>query len=217
VPADTDPGRRPGASPEVLRGERLVAPSAERNKEPILAVLWRVLPRQGAVLEIASGTGQHVTHFARALPDLQWWPSEPDVAMHGSIAAWIAHEGLTNVRPPVALDVGTAPWPIERADAVVCINMIHIAPWQATLDLMRGAGRVLPPDGVLVLYGPYRRGGEHTAPSNAAFDAQLRRSDPQWGVRDLEAVADAAKAHRLALEEIVPMPANNFVLVLRKG
>jgi SAM-dependent methyltransferase len=216
VPANTDPGRRQSASPEILRGERLVAPSAERNKEPILAVLRRVLPRQGAALEIASGTGQHVAHFARALPDLQWWPSEPDVTMHGSIAAWIAHEGLTNVRPPVAHDVGTAPWPIEHADAVVCINMIHIAPWQATLDLMRGAGRVLPPDGVLVLYGPYRRGGEHTAPSNAAFDAQLRRSDPQWGVRDLEAVADAAKAHRLALEEIVPMPANNFVLVLRK-
>jgi len=216
VPADADPGRRPSASPEAVRGERLVAPAAERNKEPILAVLRRALPRQGAVLEIASGTGQHVAHFARALPDLLWWPSEPDAAMHGSIAAWIAHEGLTNVRPPVALDVGTAPWPIERADAVVCINMIHIAPWQATLDLMRGASRVLPPGGVLVLYGPYRRGGEHTAPSNAAFDAQLRRSDAQWGVRDLEAVADAAKAHGLALAEIVPMPANNFVLVLRK-
>jgi len=198
-------------------GERLIAPAAERNKEPILAVLWRVLPQHGEILEIASGTGQHVAHFARALPGLQWQPSDPDVTMHGSILAWIAHASLTNVRPPLALDVGAAPWPVDRADAVVCINMIHIAPWQATLDLMQGAGRVLPPGGVLVLYGPYRRSGEHTAPSNAAFDAQLRRSDPQWGVRDIEAVTGAAEAHRLALAEIVPMPANNFTLVLRKG
>jgi len=197
-------------------GERLVAPAAERNKEPILKVLERALPRQGAVLEIASGTGQHVAHFARALPALQWQPSDPDPTMHGSISAWIAHEQLTNVRPPIALDVGVTPWPVDHADAVLCINMVHISPWQATLDLMRGAGHLLPASGVLVLYGPYRRDGQHTAPSNAAFDAQLRRSDPQWGVRDLEAVTDAAEARGMVLEEIVPMPANNFTLVFRK-
>jgi SAM-dependent methyltransferase len=195
----------------------LRAPAAERNKEPIVAVLKRVLPERGEVLEIASGTGQHVAHFAKALPLLQWQPSDPDHTIHGSIARWTAHERLENVRPPIALDVGVDPWPVDHADAVVCINMIHIAPWQATLDLMAGAGRVLPAGGVLVLYGPYRRFGRHTADSNAAFDAQLRATDPQWGVRDLEAVLDVAHQHGLASEEIVAMPANNLTLVLRKN
>jgi SAM-dependent methyltransferase len=194
----------------------LLAPAAERNKEPILAVLKRVLPERGEVLEIASGTGQHVAHFAKTFPSLQWQPSDPDRHMHGSIARWIEHERLTNVRPPIALDVGVQPWPVDEADAVICINMIHIAPWQATLDLMAGAARVLPAGGVLVLYGPYRRFGQHTADSNAAFDDQLRATDPQWGVRDLEAVLDVADRHGLGAEEIVAMPANNLTVVLRK-
>jgi len=198
------------------RDGRLFAAAAARNCEPILDVLRRVLPARGEVLEIASGTGQHVTHFAKALPELQWQPSDPDAGMRASIAAFIAHEHLANVRPPLALDVGLVPWPVTRADAVTCINMIHIAPWQAALDLLAGAARVLVPGGILVLYGPYRRFGRHTAESNAAFDAQLRASDPDWGVRDLEAVLDVARDHDLVDQEIVPMPANNFSVVLRK-
>jgi SAM-dependent methyltransferase len=196
---------------------RLLAPAAERNKGPILEVLRRVLPEHGEVVEIASGTGQHVAHFGGAFRGLQWQPTDPDEEMHGSILRWIEHEGLTNVRPPIALDVGVNPWPIDHADGIVCINMIHVAPWQAALDLMQGAGRVLRPGGVLFLYGPYRRFGRHTAPSNAAFDAQLRRINPHWGVRDMEAVIDVAQQHGLGGEEIVPMPANNHALVLRKG
>jgi SAM-dependent methyltransferase len=192
---------------------RLHAPAAERNKQSILDVLQRVLPPSGTVLEVASGTGQHVAHFAAALPTLAWQPSDPDVRGHASIRAWI--EGLTNVRPPIALDV-RQPWPLARADAVVCINMIHISPWAATLALMDGAGGILPQGGVLVLYGPYRRFGRHTAASNTAFDASLRATDPEWGVRDLEAVEERAAAAGLRLAEVVEMSANNFSVVFRK-
>ncbi|HEX5128275.1 MAG TPA: DUF938 domain-containing protein [Usitatibacter sp.] len=195
---------------------RETAPSAERNKQPILDVLARVRPPAGLVLEIGSGTGQHVAHFARALPKLTFQPSEMDAGKHASIAAWTSHERLGNVRPPLAFDVTRLPWPVEGADAIVCINVIHISPWEATLGLMRGAGAMLQAGGVLVTYGPYRRGGAQTAPSNEAFDASLRQRDPRWGVRDLEAVAAAAAENGLELEETVPMPANNFTLVFRK-
>src|SRR4051812_26976071 len=173
--------------------EREIAPSAERNKGPILEVLARVFPSRGTVLEIGSGTGQHVAHFARALPNLTFQPSELDVSHHASIAEWIRHEGLANVKPPLGFDVTHLPWPVDRADAVACINVLHISPWDATLSLMEGAAKLLPPGGVLVTYGPYRRGGRHTAPSNEAFDASLRARDPRWGVRDLEDVTSAAK------------------------
>lgn len=196
---------------------RQAAPSAERNKQPILEVLARVLPASGRVLEIGSGTGEHVAHFARALPHLTFQPSEVDLARHASIAAWARHEGARNVEAPLAFDVTALPWPVTAADAVVCINVIHISPWRATLALMRGAGEILPPGGVLVTYGPYRRDGRHTAPSNAAFDASLRERDAGWGVRDMEAVAEVAVRNRLALEEAVAMPANNFTLVFRRG
>jgi SAM-dependent methyltransferase len=192
------------------------APAAERNKQPILEVLRRWLPAQGTVLEIASGTGQHVAHFAKAAPALVWQPTEMDAERHQSILAWIAAERLVNVRPPIALDVSRHPWPVDRADVVVCINMIHISPWQATLDLMAGSARVLGQGGILFLYGPYRRFGVHTAPSNADFDADLRRRDPAWGVRDLEAVTDCARTNRFAFGEAVPMPANNFSVIFRK-
>ena len=182
---------------------------------PILEVLQRVLPQAGVVVEIASGTGQHVAHFAAALPDLVWQPSDADLRVHESIRAWIETEELTNVRAPIALDV-RQPWPLARADAVLCINMIHISPWEATLALIEGAGRVLPPGGVLFLYGPYRRFGRHTAASNAAFDASLRASDPEWGVRDLEAVEERAEAAGFRLKEIVEMPANNLSVVFQK-
>ncbi|AMR81979.1 DUF938 domain-containing protein [Cupriavidus nantongensis] len=195
---------------------RRMAPATERNREPILAVLRQVLPASGTVLEIASGTGQHAVHFAAALPGITWQPSDPDAAARASIAAWTAHAGLANVRAPLALDVCQQPWGIDAAAAVVCINMIHIAPWAAAEALFAGAGKLLGPGGVLFLYGPYRRGGAHTAPSNAAFDAQLRATDPDWGVRDMEAVVALGAAQGLRCDEPVPMPANNFCLVLRK-
>jgi SAM-dependent methyltransferase len=198
-----------------MREQPLTAPAAERNKEPILAVLRRVLPESGVVLEIASGTGQHVVHFGAALPDLIWQPSDPRPEMRASIEAWIAETGLPNVRSPLAIDVRADEWPVERADAVICINMVHIAPWSATSGLMRGAARLLRGKGVLILYGPYRRFGAHTAPSNEAFDVQLRASNPEWGVRDVEAVSQAAEDNQFALDEIVEMPANNLTLVFR--
>ena len=194
---------------------REIAASAERNKQPIAEVLARVLPSKGLVLEIGSGTGQHVAHFARALPDLTFQPSEVDEERHASIAAWIRHENLANVRPPIAFDVTRLPWPVTAAGAIACINVIHISPWEATLALMQGAREILPPGGVLVTYGPYRREGRHTAPSNEAFDASLKSRDPRWGVRDMEEVVSAARAQGLELQETVSMPANNFMLVFR--
>jgi SAM-dependent methyltransferase len=192
------------------------APAADRNKDPILAVLRRVLPARGLVVEIASGTGQHVVYFARALPALTWQPSDSDAAALASIAAWIAAEQLSNVNMPILLDVCRSPWPVSDAQAMVCINMIHIAPWAAARALFAGAGEILPPGGVLFLYGPYRRCGGHTAPSNEAFDAQLRSQNLDWGVRDLEDVEGLGHRSGFALEETIAMPANNFSLVFRK-
>jgi SAM-dependent methyltransferase len=194
---------------------RRVAPAAERNKEPILAMLVRHLPGAGLVLEIASGTGQHVAHFAAALPSLSWQPSDADQASYPSIRAWT--KDLANVRPPLALDVRDEPWPVSGVDAVLCINMIHISPWAATAALLRGAASALREGGLLLLYGPYRRFGRHTADSNATFDAQLRARDPAWGVRDLEAVVELARESGFALTETVDMPANNLGVVLRRG
>jgi hypothetical protein len=188
------------------------SPSVARNRNPILAVLRRVLPARGTVLEIASGTGEHAVCFARALPDLVWQPSDPSETARASIDAWRAAANAS-VLPPLALDARDDPWPITRADAVVCINMIHIAPWAACEGLMRGAARVLPAGGVLFTYGAYKRNGAHTAASNAAFDADLRARDPSWGVRDLEAVSAEANARGLELTLVESMPANNFSLV----
>jgi len=200
---------------EQLQARRM-APATDRNRDAILAVLRRILPSSGLVLEIASGTGQHAAHFAAALPGLTWQPSDPEPAARDSIAGWTAHAGLANVLPPLALDVRQQPWGIEAAQALVCINMVHIAPWSAAEALFAGAGRLLPAGGVLYLYGPYRRNGEHTAPSNAAFDAQLRSADAQWGVRNMEDIAALGEAEGFRLDEPIPMPANNFSLVFRK-
>jgi hypothetical protein len=194
---------------------RRSAAATQRNREPILAVLRRVLPPAGVVLEIASGTGEHAASFALALPALRWQPSDPDAEARASIAAWCA--GLANVAPPLALDASADAWPIERADAIVCINMVHIAPWAACEGLLRGAARVLPGGGPLYLYGPYHVGGVPTAPSNAAFDADLRWRNPAWGVRDLEAVVAAAAAGGLRFVERVAMPANNLSVVFRRA
>jgi SAM-dependent methyltransferase len=195
---------------------RLYATATERNRDAILEVLGRVLPDHGVVLEIASGTGQHAVYFASALPGLTWQPSDPDAASRASIVAWTADAGVTNMLAPLALDVCHAPWGIDAAQAVVCINMIHIAPWAAAQALFAGAGRVLDAGGVLYLYGPYKRYGAHTAPSNAAFDVQLRARNPQWGVRDLETVVALAQTAGFALDEVVEMPANNLSVVFRK-
>ena len=194
---------------------RQTAPAADRNKEPILAVLRSVLPESGLVVEIASGTGQHVVHFAGALPHLVWQPSDPDPEMRSSIAAWIGDAKLPNVRPPLDLDVRSGTWPLDRADAIICINMIHIAPWAATLHLMAGASRLLAPQGMLFLYGPFRRAGQPTAPSNEIFDAQLRGRNPEWGVRDLDSVSGVADRSGLLLEDVMEMPANNVSVVFR--
>lgn len=197
--------------------ERRVAPAAERNKGPILEVLRRVLPDEGTVLEIASGSGQHAVFFAEHLPGLVFQPSDANAETLGSVRAWIAESGVTNVNDPVVLDVRSDPWPVTEAAAVVSINMIHIAPWEATLGLLDGAARILHAGGVLVLYGPFRRGGEHTAPSNAAFDESLRARDPAWGVRDLDEVSAEAATRGLALDDVVEMPANNLTVVFRRG
>ncbi|MBB5462203.1 DUF938 domain-containing protein [Paraburkholderia sp. Cpub6] len=199
-----------------MTDSRQHSPSAERNREPILAVLREALPASGRVLEIASGTGEHAICFAGALPGLDWQPSDADEEARESIAAWTAHAGLANVRAPLALDVHQPDWGVDALDAVVCINMIHISPWSAAQALFDGAGRRLVDGGVLYLYGPYRRGGAHTAPSNAAFDQWLKSRDPEWGVRDMEAVVALGDTAGLTCERVVAMPANNFSLVFTK-
>lgn len=201
---------------ETLTDGRWFAPAAERNQAPIFEILQRELPQTGLVLEIASGTGQHITHFAKSLPHLSWRPSDPDAGSRRSTSQWIAFEQLTNVGAPIALDVRRQPWPIAATDAIVCINMIHVAPWSATLALFEGAQRVLVPAGLLFLYGPYRRGGRHTAPSNAKFDAALRAHDSEWGLRDVEAIEQVATQAGILLNAVVAMPANNLSLVFRK-
>jgi len=195
---------------------RLLSPSAERNKGPILAVLARVLPRSGLVLGIASGSGQHVVHFARALTELSWQPSDPDADCRRSISAWLAMENLVNVRQPFDLDVRSWRWPSPTLDAIVCINLIHIAPWAVTTSLFSGAKIALLEAGLIYLYGPYSRRGRHTAPSNEAFDIALRAQNPKWGIRDLEDVARVANEEGFDLVETIEMPANNLSVVFQK-
>jgi hypothetical protein len=196
--------------------KRIYAPATQRNRDVILDVLRKILPPSGLVLEIASGSGEHDVHFAQSLPRLTFQPTDPTQDALASIAAWIAAAQVANVLAPLRLDVTAQPWPVQSADAVLCINMIHISPWGATIGLMRGAAKILPPGAPLYLYGPYRRGGAHTAPSNADFDASLKARDPAWGVRDLEAVAAAAQAAGFTAPEITQMPANNLSLVFRR-
>jgi SAM-dependent methyltransferase len=195
---------------------RRFAPAVARNKAAITEALARHLPAPGLVLEIASGSGEHALHFAAHFPGLRFQPTDPDAAALASIAAWRKEAQLANLLPPLMLDVMADTWPVQRADAVVCINMIHIAPWEATAALMRGAARILSPHGMLFLYGPFKQAGEHTAPSNAEFDASLRAQDARWGVRDLEAVACAASAAGFAAPVIESMPANNLSVIFRR-
>jgi len=206
----------PFFDPQPVPSGGLHAAATERNREPILEVLRRVLPATGLVLEIASGTGQHAAFFARALPGLRWQPSDPSPPHRASIAAWTAASGADNVAAPLALDVERWPWPLSGADAILNINMIHIAPWSAALALFAGAARLLPPSGVLFLYGPFKRAGQHTAESNQRFDERLRGEDPRWGVRDLDDVEAAATSAGFHPPEVVAMPANNLSLVFRR-
>jgi SAM-dependent methyltransferase len=192
---------------------RRFAPSVARNRDPILAALRRVLPARGLVLELASGTGEHCAHLAEALPGLSFQPTEPEAEGRASCDAWCG--GLPNVRRALPLDVIAAEWPVARAEAVLCINMAHIAPWGATLGLLRGAARVLGPGAPLVLYGPWILPRVDTAESNWAFDASLRERNPDWGLRRLEDLAAAAWAE-FAVPEVIEMPANNVTLVLRR-
>ena len=196
---------------------RLRFPATARNRAPILEVLARVLPTRGTVLELASGSGEHAIFFAAALPALTWQPSDPDLTHVASIDAWRASEAIANVAPALHLDVHALPWPLARVDAIFCANMIHIAPWSACLALLDGASASLTAAAPLVLYGPFREGGEHSAPSNESFDASLRARDPRWGVRDLDEVLAEARARGLLHDETVRMPANNLTVVLRRA
>jgi hypothetical protein len=195
---------------------RLQYPATQRNRDAILEVLRSVLPPSGLVLEIASGSGEHVVHFASALPGLTFQPSDPEDAARLSIAAWTAEMKLSNIRPPLAIDVLREPWPISQADAILCINMIHISPWEATQALMRNAGRILPRGAPIYLYGPYRQKDVVTAESNEAFDADLKSRNPQWGLRHLDEVAALAREVGLSGPEVTPMPANNLSVVFRR-
>jgi SAM-dependent methyltransferase len=200
-----------------LGDDALLSPSVARNRQPIAAVLRRVLPPSGTVLEVASGTGEHAVHFARALPSLTWQPTDPDESALRSIAAHRAASGLANLRAPFRLDVRDADWASLSADAVLSINMIHIAPWAATVALMEGAGRVLAAGAILFLYGPFFEDGTDPAPGNVAFDESLRERDPGWGVRRLAEVAACAGRFGLVLAEREAMPANNLAVVFRRA
>lgn len=191
------------------------APAAQRNRGPILEVLRRVLPERGHALEVASGSGEHVVAFAQGLPGWRFSPSDLDPTARASVDAWVAELGLANVAPAVALDACGWPWPVTSADAVLCSNMIHISPWETTLGLLRGAGEVLRSGGTLVLYGPFYVDGQ-TAPSNVAFDDNLRGRDPSWGVRELTEIQTIARTHGLVHEQSVAMPANNLTVVFRR-
>ena len=194
---------------------KLDSPAAERNREPILRVLESWLPERARVLEVASGTGQHAAFFAQRLPHVTWQPSERDPGLLDSIRAWSEDAQVDNLAAPVQLDACDESWPVGRFDALFNANMIHISPWRVLLGLLAGAARHLEPGGLLFVYGPFRIAGAHTAPSNAAFDEDLRRRDPSWGVRDLEDVREAAAERGLELVGREAMPANNLTLVLR--
>lgn len=204
MPGDGDPG------------ERRHAPATARNRDAIAAVLADWLPSAGTVLEIASGSGEHVVHFAAVFPHLDWQPSDPDPAGLASIVAWRGEAGLTNVASPLALDASAAEWPASRADAILCINMVHISPWDATVGLFAGSSRLLRKGAPLILYGPYFRKDQPTAPSNLAFDENLRARNAKWGIRWLEVVAELAATKGLALTEVREMPANNLMILYRR-
>lgn len=198
--------------------QRVFSPSAARNSAPILNAMKPLLSTCGMVMEIGCGTGEHAVCLAEAMPTLTWLPSDPDPASRASTASWIKFKGLNNVLAPLDVDTCQAVWGVEGLapfDAMVSINMIHIAPWAATIGLFSGAGRLLRPGGALLLYGPFMHNGAHNAPSNAAFDESLKARNPSWGLRDIAAIESVAAAVNLRLGETIDMPANNKLLVFR--
>ena len=199
-----------------MTDHRQYAAATVRNRDFILDVLRDVLPTTGLILEIASGSGEHVVHFARNFPGLIFQPSDPDPEALLSVAAWVKDAEVTNVRAPIVLDASQSPWPIASADAIICINMVHIAPWDATVGLITGAAATLLPGSPLYLYGPYKRKGFATAPSNEAFDRNLRDRNPTWGLRDLEAVAGVAQSVGFLAPAVTEMSANNLSVVFRR-
>jgi len=196
--------------------DRLFATAVQRNREPIFDILEQFLPKTGLVLEVASGTGEHGAYLAPRFPRLTWQPSDANPDMQKSITAW-AQETGANMAPPLALDAQADTWPLASAAAIVCINMIHISPWESCLGLMAGAGRILGEGGVLYLYGPYKIKNKHTAESNAAFDLSLQSRNPAWGVRNLDDVIDVAAMHGLQFRQTVNMPANNLSVIFMKS
>ena len=199
-----------------MTDHRQYAPATVRNRDFILDVLRDVLPMTGVILEIASGSGEHVVHFARNLPSLVFQPSDPEPDALLSVAAWMKAAEVANVHAPIVLDASRSPWPIASADGIICINMVHISPWDASVGLIRGAAAILPPGSPLYLYGPYKRAGFATAPSNEAFDRNLRDRNPIWGLRDLEAIAAIAQSAGFSIPDITEMPANNLSIVFRR-
>ncbi|MBL8643812.1 MAG: DUF938 domain-containing protein [Rhodospirillaceae bacterium] len=195
---------------------KLTPPAAVRNAPFLVDVLRRALPASGVVLEIASGSGYHAAAFAKAFPHLTWQPTDPDVQARASISAYVDETGLANIKAPLRLDVTQTSWPLENADAVVCINMIHISPWAATLALFAGAANILSDGAPLITYGPYIVRGDFIAESNVDFDRSLRAKNPDWGLREVDEITHVARRAGFALENMVPMPANNFTLVFRK-
>ena len=198
-------------------GVKRHAPAAVRNREPIADILAEELPQQGLVLEVASGTGEHAVFFADRFPALNWQPSDPDPTALGSIAAWREEAGLPNLLPPVELDAALPAWPVATADALLCINMVHISSWRATAGLFAGSARILPVGSPLVLYGPYIEAEVETAPSNLAFDESLRIRNPEWGIRNLTDVDRLAAQHGFIRARRTSMPANNLTLVYRRA
>ncbi len=208
----------------IPEGARQCAPATQRNREPILEVLLQVLPTTGTILEVASGTGEHAVYFAPRLSPRQWLPTEQNPLLRASVSAWAEEFPSDNLYPPLELDASAPIWGVEKGNlpdspivAIVNINMIHISPWSACLGLMAGAGRILPNGGILYLYGPFKQNGEHTASSNAAFDQSLKERNPEWGVRNLEDVIEAAKTQDLTFKEIYQMPANNLSVVFQRA
>jgi len=201
---------------EKLSPGALVAPAVARNRDPILAVLRDVLPARGVVLEIASGSGEHAAYFAKALPSIVWQPSDADASALASIRAYRDAHGASNLLPPLRIDARDPPWPVDKIDAIISINMVHIAPWSACEGLFLGASQVLRPGGKLILYGPFNIDGKFTAESNEAFDASLKARDASWGIRDLDDVKACASRNGLRLVSRVEMPANNQILVFSR-
>lgn len=209
------PAAEPWLASEAGGGPRKQSPSVQRNRDVIASVLRDVLPRDGLVLEVASGSGEHVVHFASLFPRLTWQPSDPDPHALASIEAWRSHAGFANVLPPLQIDAAAPEWPLKEADAVLCINMTHISPWSATQGVIAGAQRLLEPGQPLYFYGPFKQAGVAFAPSNAAFDASLRERNPDWGLRAVEDVIALARQHGFGRHRIVGMPANNLSVVFR--